>query len=474
MSVWKKVISSSAIYLGTRFSFGILSNFIFYYIFSPTALLLIKRAELFMSLPVILNFGASKYLATKGIKGELDKSLISNFLILKITTYSVLVLSLFFYQDLNLKIIDYVLLGILLFLGILANYFNNLSYLQDKVHYFINGQSIITVFSPAFVYGFGSYFDFSGWIIYSIIFQIINLLYLLRIAKKKFFLIDLKLFSIKKLYQILRNSFFLDLNSRLEALFEIFIFFFLTNFISITESAILVFISRTSNSIAKLAGNTVNKKISHSIVSLTKNKFELADLKKSFGFQSVGYFCMSIAISIVYGLFVFLFIENFKDYSHLIFLSGLISYIRLINANIILFLFARGLYQDIRNIFFLSLFIYILNVLFLLLEGSEINFFHICYSLVLISIYKLTVSFVFLVKALNSFNILNNLFPSFFLMLGLCSLSLYDKEFLNINFYYFSLFFLMIGIFMIKNFILDALDFLRVIKSTLINNDDNL
>ena len=185
MSVWKKVISSSAIYLGTRFSFGILSNFIFYYIFSPTALLLIKRAELFMSLPVILNFGASKYLATKGIKGELDKSLISNFLILKITTYSVLVLSLFFYQDLNLKIIDYVLLGILLFLGILANYFNNLSYLQDKVHYFINGQSIITVFSPAFVYGFGSYFDFSGWIIYSIIFQIINLLHLLR--KRNFF-----------------------------------------------------------------------------------------------------------------------------------------------------------------------------------------------------------------------------------------------------------------------------------------------
>ena len=73
MNVWKRIISSSVIYLGVRFSFGILSNFIFYYIFSPTILLLIKRAELFLRLPVILNFGASKYLATQGIKDELDK-----------------------------------------------------------------------------------------------------------------------------------------------------------------------------------------------------------------------------------------------------------------------------------------------------------------------------------------------------------------------------------------------------------------
>ena len=471
MNVWKKVISSSAVYLGIRFTFGILSNFIFYYIFSPTALLLIKRAELFLRLPVILNFGASKYLATQGIKGELDKSLISNFLILKITTYSVLVLSLFFYQDLNLRIIDYVLIGILLFLGILANYFNNLSYLQDKVHYFINAQSIITVFSPALVYGFGTFFDFSGWIIYSIIFQIINLLYLLRVAKKEFFLIDLKLLSIKKLYQILRNSFFLDLNSRLSAFFEIFIFFFLTNFISITESAILVFITRTSDSIVKLAGNTINKKISHSLVSLTKNKFVLADLKNSLGFQSIGYFFVSITISVVYGLFVFFFIENFKDYSHLVLLSGLMSYLRLMNQNIILFLFARNLFQDIRNLFFLCFFIYMLNVFFLVFLGNEVNFYHICYSLVVISLFKLIISFIFLVKALNSVNILNNLLPSFFLIIGLCSLSLFEHEILNINLYYFSLFFLMLGIFMIKGFISDSIDFIRMIKNTLLNKD---
>ena len=471
MNVWKKVISSSAIYLSIRFSFGILSNFIFYYIFSPTALLLIKRAELFLRLPVILNFGASKYLATQGIKGELDKSLISNFLILKVTTYSVLVLSLFFYQDLNLTIIDYVLIGILLFLGILANYFNNLSYLQDKVHYFINAQSIITVFSPALVYGFGSFFDFSGWIIYSIIFQIINLLYLLRVAKKEFFLIDLKLFSVKKLYQILRNSFFLDLNSRLSAFFEIFIFFFLTNFISVTESAILVFITRTSDSIVKLAGNTINKKVSHSIVSLTKDKFELADLKNSLGFQSIGYFFVSITISVVYGLFVFFFIENFKDYSHLVLLSGLMSYLRLMNQNIILFLFARNLFQDIRNLFFLCFFIYMVNVFFLVFLGNEINFLHICYSLVVISLFKLIISFIFLVKALNTVNILNNLLPSFFLIIGLCSLSLFDNEILNINLYYFSLFFLILGIFMIKDFISDSINFIRMIKNTLLNKD---
>tara|TARA_Y100000816_G_scaffold216846_1_gene162009 strand:+ start:19096 stop:20514 length:1419 start_codon:yes stop_codon:yes gene_type:complete len=471
MNVWKRIISSSVIYLGVRFSFGILSNFIFYYIFSPTILLLIKRAELFLRLPVILNFGASKYLATQGIKDELDKSLISNFLILKITTFSVLVLSLFFYQDLNLRIIDYVLLGVLLFLGILANYFNNLSYLQDKVHYFINAQSIITVFSPALVYGFGTFFDFSGWIIYSIIFQIINLLYLLRVAKKEFFLIDLKLFSIKKLYQILRNSFFLDLNSRLSAFFEIFIFFFLTNFISITESAILVFITRTSDSIVKLAGNTINKKISHSIVSLTKNKFELADLKNSLGFQSIGYFFVSITISVVYGLFVFFFIENFKDYSHLVLLSGLMSYLRLMNQNIILFLFARNLFQDIRNLFFLCFFIYILNVFFLVFLGNELNFYHICFSLVVISIFKLIISFIFLVKALNSANILNNLLPSFFLIIGLCSLPLFEQEIININLYYFSLFFLILGIFMIKGFISDSINFIGMIKNTLFNKD---
>ena len=471
MNVWKRIISSSVIYLGVRFSFGILSNFIFYFIFSPTALLLIKRAELFLRLPVILNFGASKYLATQGIKGELDKSLISNFLILKITTYSVLVLFLFFYQDLNLRIIDYVLLGILLFLGILANYFNNLSYLQDKIHYFIDAQSIITVFSPALVYGFGSFFDFSGWIIYSIIFQIINLLYLFRVAKKEFFLIDLKLFSVKKLYQILRNSFFLDLNSRLSAFFEIFIFFFLTNFISVTESAILVFITRTSDSIVKLAGNTINKKISHSIVSLTKNKFELADLKNSLGFQSIGYFFVSITISIVYGLFVFFFIENFKDYSHLVLLSGLMSYLRLMNQNIILFLFARNLFQDIRNLFFLCFFIYVINVFFLVFLENEVNFYHICYSLVVISLFKLIISFVFLVKALNSINILNNLLPSFFLIIGLCSLSLFEHEILNIDLYYFSLFFLMLGIFMIKSFFSDSLNFIRMIKNTLLKED---
>lgn len=471
MNVWKRIISSSVIYLGVRFSFGILSNFIFYYIFSPTILLLIKRAELFLRLPVILNFGASKYLATQGIKDELDKSLISNFLILKITTFSVLVLSLFFYQDLNLRIIDYVLLGVLLFLGILANYFNNLSYLQDKVHYFINAQSIITVFSPALVYGFGTFFDFSGWIIYSIIFQIINLLYLLRVAKKEFFLIDLKLFSIKKLYQILRNSFFLDLNSRLSAFFEIFIFFFLTNFISVTESAILVFITRTSDSIVKLAGNTINKKISHSIVSLTKNKFELADLKNSLGFQSIGYFFVSITISVVYGLFVFFFIENFKDYSHLVLLSGLMSYLRLMNQNIILFLFARNLFQDIRNLFFLCFFIYILNVFFLVFLGNELNFYHICFSLVVISIFKLIISFIFLVKALNSANILNNLLPSFFLIIGLCSLPLFEQEIININLYYFSLFFLILGIFMIKGFISDSINFIGMIKNTLFNKD---
>ena len=471
MNVWKRIISSSVIYLGVRFSFGILSNFIFYFIFSPTALLLIKRAELFLRLPVILNFGASKYLATQGIKGELDKSLISNFLILKITTYSVLVLFLFFYQDLNLRIIDYVLLGVLLFLGILANYFNNLSYLQDKIHYFIDAQSIITVFSPALVYGFGSFFDFSGWIIYSIIFQIINLLYLFRVAKKEFFLIDLKLFSVKKLYQILRNSFFLDLNSRLSAFFEIFIFFFLTNFISVTESAILVFITRTSDSIVKLAGNTINKKISHSIVSLTKNKFELADLKNSLGFQSIGYFFVSITISIVYGLFVFFFIENFKDYSHLVLLSGLMSYLRLMNQNIILFLFARNLFQDIRNLFFLCFFIYVINVFFLVFLENEVNFYHICYSLVVISLFKLIISFVFLVKALNSINILNNLLPSFFLIIGLCSLSLFEHEILNIDLYYFSLFFLMLGIFMIKSFFSDSLNFIRMIKNTLLKED---
>tara|TARA_B100000989_G_scaffold178206_1_gene133841 strand:+ start:19168 stop:20586 length:1419 start_codon:yes stop_codon:yes gene_type:complete len=471
MNVWKRIISSSVIYLGVRFSFGILSNFIFYFIFSPTALLLIKRAELFLRLPVILNFGASKYIATQGIKGELDKSLISNFLILKITTYSVLVLSLFFYQDLNLRIIDYVLLGVLLFLGILANYFNNLSYLQDKIHYLIDAQSIITVFSPAFVYGFGSFFDFSGWITYSIIFQIINLLYLFRVAKKEFFLIDLKLFSVKKLYQILRNSFFLDLNSRLSAFFEIFIFFFLTNFISVTESAILVFITRTSDSIVKLSGNTINKKISHSIVSLTKNKFELADLKNSLGFQSIGYFFVSITISIVYGLFVFFFIENFKDYSHLVLLSGLMSYLRLMNQNIILFLFARNLFQDIRNLFFFCFFIYMVNVFFLVFLGNEVNFYHICYSLVVISLFKLIISFVFLVKALNSINILNNLLPSFFLIIGLCSLSLFEHEILNINLYYFSLFFLMLGIFMIKSFFSDSLNFIRMIKNTLLKED---
>ena len=193
----------------------------------------------------------------------------------------------------------------------------------------------------------------------------------MRVAKKEFFLIDLKLFSIKKLYQILRNSFFLDLNSRLSAFFEIFIFFFLTNFISVTESAILVFITRTSDSIVKLAGNTINKKISHSLVSLTKNKFVLADLKNSLGFQSIGYFFVSITISVVYGLFVFFFIENFKDYSHLVLLSGLMSYLRLMNQNIILFLFARNLFQDIRNLFFLCFFIYMLNVFFLVILSQR-------------------------------------------------------------------------------------------------------
>ena len=179
---------------------------------------------------------------------------------------------------------------------------------------------------------------------------------------------------------------------------------------------------------------------------MTKNKFVLADLKNSLGFQSIGYFFVSITISVVYGLFVFFFIENFKDYSHLVLLSGLMSYLRLMNQNIILFLFARNLFQDIRNLFFLCFFIYMLNVFFLVFLGNEVNFYHICYSLVVISLFKLIISFIFLVKALNSVNILNNLLPSFFLIIGLCSLSLFEHEILNINLYYFSLFFLMLGI----------------------------
>ncbi len=281
LSTWKNIFQYSAIYLFTRGTFGVLGNIIFFNVFGPATLALIKIAELFVTLPQILNLGVANTMVLESVGKKRISNILTNFFLIKIVTFIIITIyilfdSLIFDILKEFQFIQKIFLIFLIATTIFYNFSVNKNFISGEIHNLPKINSLIIFLNPVLYITLGYYFGFTGWFLISYIVFLVPAIYLIYPNRFKIYQnIDLNAFSSKVIIELFKKSPLYHLNQKLTWFIEISIFFVLINFIDIIDAGIIAFCLRLNALIAKTLGNIFQKRF-YWINITSKNAHELS------------------------------------------------------------------------------------------------------------------------------------------------------------------------------------------------------
>ena len=183
-SSWSSIFKYSSLHIFMKGTFGFINNIIFFNIFGPVTLAVIKIAEMILVLPQFLNLGISNSLMKNTILNINKYKIINNFILIKFITFtfivSVLILDHFFLNFLyQFSTYQLILLIILLLITIIYNFSVSNNFIEGSIHKIPLINSFIIFISPILTITLGYYFLLDGWFYISIITAFLPLVYLL-------------------------------------------------------------------------------------------------------------------------------------------------------------------------------------------------------------------------------------------------------------------------------------------------------
>lgn len=365
ISNWSLIFKYSSLQFLMKATFGAVNNIIFYNIFGPAILGVIKLSEVIISLPQFLNVGISNALMVESINKN-NQNLITNFLIVKFITFAIVAIFILT-DELMLNIfkdftnIQKIFLVFLVLITIVYNFSVANNFIEGTIHKLPLINSVIIFISPLLTISLGYYFLFNGWFMIQFITFLIPIIYILagsykRILKQLQFK-DLSINVIKNLFKKSPIYFF---NTRIFYITELIIFVLMSSSIGLINAGLIAFCFRFILIILKLVGQTLLKRFFWTNISIHNSG---GDISKSATqkIMSLAYMLV-IVLPIVIISFMFLIeIVLPKYYSTLdiISLSSIIIFSELISGE-----FIRRLYILERNkILFVNL---LFNIIFLI------------------------------------------------------------------------------------------------------------
>ena len=378
LSNWSSIIKFSSIQFILKATFGTVNNIIFYNIFGPAILALIKLSEVIISLPQFLNVGISNALMVESININ-NKNLITNFLLVKLITF--ILVSIFILTDeflLNIFIdfsyIQKLFLVFLVLITIVYNFSVANNFIEGSIHKIPLINSFVILVSPFLTISLGYYFLFDGWFLIQFITFLIPIIYILVGSYKKILKqLDIRNISSRIIKNLFKKSPIFFFNTKIFYITELIIFVLMASSIGLVNAGLIAFCFRFVLLIQKLVGQVFQKRFFWLNISKHNSGEDIS--KSSFNKIMQLSYMLVISLPVIMLLFMLL-VELALPKYHLaldiISLSCIIIFSELVSGDLIrrLFILKKNKFLFINLIFN----IIFLVILFVLISNYSTDF----------------------------------------------------------------------------------------------------
>lgn len=379
ISSWKKIIRSTGIQLIFKGTFGTLNNLIFFNIFGPAALSIIKISEIFIALPQFLTLGSSNFFIKESLKKS-DKNLLNTFFTQKFM--ACIFLSSFLIADKlvfgYLEAFSWLQICLLISLLFSTTYYNVLvssNFIQGKIHKIPLINSLVIAISPILTFTLGSLFFIDGWFyisLVSIAIMIILLLSSLGNSRYAFRILKFRHIPFSLFRKMIHESSLYFLNSKAVFLAELTLFVALIKYLDSITLGLLAFCFRFINLFDKLIAQIIQKRFFWENLSNQTNseKLDNESSKKILILALMLTVILPIAIPLVIVLVSF-FLLKYQDVLAIFPFVAVIIYCELISNDFLRKFFIQN--SQRKLIHTLILFSLLIGLLTHLILGHDLN-----------------------------------------------------------------------------------------------------
>ena len=421
-STWRQIFFTSGIYLSTKLCVGLLSFGILYNVLFEETLVLIHQIGLILQIMLFFSFGAKNRVMDGVIGGEDPLIYYSNFIFIKSAAYLVSIVILFVLYNFGFLMMNskvFILLLALLTFSIVSDIFFTVSFAEGKLTYQVNIVTFKSIIFPIVIFFYGFEYQIFAWFSVMLFIELFQLSVLWLFVLKKTKIYSSKYFSFSKVKSILSSSYIFDINSKLELLFEVCLFFFLVTRISVFEAAALSFFYKITQTLTKTIGLTIQKKTIFNLIDLLKRHDRGQELEKEIKENIIVYlglcFTALLSVTLIFSVVTLFFIEKFKEYHMFLSLSLILSMSRLSYLIMMRSLFTKMRQDSLKLLF-------IINLLFYAVTICVLWFWAKSFIDILLLITLMSISFLFFVYYFFSQDYLNHFCMSIFLALATYSI----------------------------------------------------
>ena len=340
---WFKILNNSALFLGVKFVVGTISTVLLYSVFSATTIVRIKQISLIQQLPSLFSFGIKNKVHDDVIAGGNQLSLFSNLIAVKVVAYLAAIISILLTHELiankelgfTLIVFSIVLLGLVVCNDVLYS----INFSRGKLSYLIHLATLKTFAIPLVFYLLGEKYQIYAWLGGMLTFEALQLVVLYHYGVRNTVVFNYRDIAFSKIKNLLKRSVIFDLNSRLALVFELFLFFYFAIQIDPFQAALLAFISRISQTLTNVVGQTIQKKYFFEIIDLVGGQNRqvpklgrIDDLVSSY--LSVC-FTGLLVVTIVFVFVTYFFIEKFADHAAFVLFCLPLALVRLFNISLL-------------------------------------------------------------------------------------------------------------------------------------------
>ena len=335
---------------------GVLSNILYFNVFSASTIVLIKKITLIQGLNPLLSFSMNSKIHDEFHRGKDASQLFSSFLAFKILigaiVFTIFILSQILQQPIFDSSLLLILFLILIFVNIMNDLFSAICYSYGKLKILVKINTYKTLFIPIAYYLFGEKYQLSAWLWTILVFDILQCIYLLR----KFLDLPLKLepsrARLQEITSLLRGTLHFHLTYKFDFCLQAIIFFIVLEAVGAEQAALIAFLLRANAMIIKPLGQTLTKKFTFDMLALSASKpKEWGELCKQIdSYILLSNFIISLYL-IIYMSISLIFMQNFMSVVWLIPLLLPYGVSFLFNKNICRIMLGWGNLGLMRSVF---------------------------------------------------------------------------------------------------------------------------
>ncbi len=356
---WTEVATSSTLFLMVKFIFGTASNVLLYSLFSAQTIVIISQIGLMQKLPVIFSFGIKSKVHDVVITGGSETDAFSNLITVKVFSY-LMALGVIFGVNIFVGsfLFDFQIFILSIFLVLITvsnDILYSLSFTRGKLSFLINLMTAKTFVLPIIFYFFAEKYQINAWLLGMIFFELLQFIILLNYLMKVKSFFSLETIGIRKIFDFFRKTFIYHLNTKINLIFELFLFFYFVATLDIYQASLLSWLVRMSHTLTNIIGATIQKKFLFELINLVGKEelgvTEKIQIKTLIQIYDAAVFIILFPVTIFYIILTVVFIEKFSDYWEYLFLILALTFVRLKGLIFLRMLLTRDLQNWIRMVF---------------------------------------------------------------------------------------------------------------------------